>query len=93
MAFLNLKDINYLEESVLEDTFSNSITTESYFNTTLVTISKLNKEYRDSISDFYTKAINETAVDTINSLYRDFMNTIHNIVGKFNKCIFQNRLF
>ena len=42
MAFLKIEDINYMEESVLDNTYSNSITTESYFNTTLVTISKLN---------------------------------------------------
>ena len=40
MAFLKIEDINYMEESVLDNTYSNSITTESYFNTTLVTISK-----------------------------------------------------
>ena len=46
MAFLKFDDINYMEESELDNTYSNSITTESYFNPTLVTISKLNKEYR-----------------------------------------------
>ena len=90
MAFLNLKDINYFEESKLEDIYSKSITTESYFNTSLVTISKLNKEYRESLAEFYSKALNESVSESLSSLYKEFISNVTSIIGKFNKCIRDN---
>ena len=79
MAFLKFDDINYMEESELDNTYSNSITTESYFNTTLVTISKLNKEYRDSITEFYSYINENNSTISINSICKNFMSSISSI--------------
>ena len=68
----------------------NLITLQSYFNTALVTISKLNKEYRTLISEFYIMALNESASDTINSLYKNFVSGVTYIIDKFNKCVRDN---
>ena len=90
MAFLKIEDINYMEESVLDNTYSNSITTESYFNTTLVTISKLNKEYRDSMMEFCSCINENNSMSSINSICKTFMSSISSIIDKFNKCIRDN---
>lgn len=90
MAFLKFDDINYMEESELDNTYSNSITTESYFNTTLVTISKLNKEYRDSITEFYSYINENNSTISINSICKNFMSSVSSIIDKFNKCIRDN---
>ena len=79
MAFLKIEDINYMEESVLDNTYSNSITTESYFNTTLVTISKLNKEYRDSMMEFCSCINENNSMSSINSICKTFMSSISSI--------------
>ena len=95
MAFLKFDDINYMEESELDNTYSNSITTESYFNTTLVTISKLNKEYRDSITEFYSY-INiqigkvkdfKKAVDKADALKEAKLAYFKNIISVYKQCV------
>ena len=94
MAFLKLDDINYLEESTLENEYSKDINTESYFNSALTSISKINREYRESFVDFdkaiQEASLNENFEENIIDAYRVFKSTMNSIIDKCNKIIFTN---
>ena len=89
MAFLKMEDINYMQESALENTYSKEINTSSYFINSLNEISKLNNEYRNSMKRFY-KRLNESDSSLSNSIFKEFISAISSIIDKFDKCMMDN---
>ena len=89
MAFLKMEDINYLQESQLEDAYSKEINANSYFINSLNEISKLNNEYRESMKTFYRR-LNENDSHLANTIFKDFVSAIASIIDKFDKCMMDN---
>ena len=89
MSFLKIENINYIQESNLDNKFSTTINTESYFKTALVSVAECNNEYRKAYKDFQI-SIMENNGNMLNSLYNEFISQVSNIIDRCNKCIRDN---